>query len=166
MVGDLSPAAKACGDCGLCCKIMGVTALAKPAGRWCRHFGKATGCAIYGERPDDCRVFNCLWLLTDALGPEWKPTVAGFVLHSEAGGTRLIVECDPARPHDWRRAPYEAALRRWSEAPGMEVLVLAGARGVRLGAGDQPVRRAGSSAAESDAGRSTHRPRVSGPAGR
>ena len=58
---------KSCGDCGLCCKIMGVTALEKPAGRWCRHFGKTTGCAIYEDRPNDCRVFNCLWLLTEAL---------------------------------------------------------------------------------------------------
>lgn len=40
---------KTCGDCGLCCKIMGVTALEKPAGRWRRHFGKTTGCTIYGQ---------------------------------------------------------------------------------------------------------------------
>ena len=83
---------KACGDCGLCCKLMGVTALAKPAGKWCRHFSKARGCAIYADRPDDCRVFNCLWLLTEALDADWKPSRAGFVLHSEQGGARLIVD--------------------------------------------------------------------------
>lgn len=117
---------------------MAVAALDKPAGRWCRRFSKAAGCSIYADRPDDCRVFNCLWLLTDALGPEWKPSVAGFVLHADDG--RLIVESDPARPHDWRRAPYEARLRDWA-ATGQDVLVFAGPRGVRLGDADTPVRR-------------------------
>ena len=120
---------------------MGVTALDKPAGKWCRHFSKAAGCAVYETRPGDCRVFNCLWLLTGALDAAWKPTVAGFVLHSEADGTRLIVECDAARPHDWRREPYQSTLRRWAAA-GQEVLVMAGKRGVRLGAVDTEVRRA------------------------
>ena len=134
--------ARSCGDCGLCCKLMGVTALGKPAGKWCRQFSKSSGCAIYEDRPDDCRVFNCLWLLTGALDESWKPTTAGFVLHSEMGGARLVVECDPARPHDWRHPPYEATLRRWAAAEGQEVLVFAGSRGVRLGAPDTPVRRA------------------------
>jgi hypothetical protein len=58
------------------------------------------------------------------------------------GGARLVVECDPARPHDWRRAPYQATLRRWAAAEGQEVLVFAGTRGVRLGEPDTPVRRA------------------------
>lgn len=132
---------KDCGTCGLCCKLMGVTALQKPAGRWCRHFGKTTGCAIYADRPSDCRVFNCLWLLTEALEEVWKPSVAGFVLHSEQGGARLIVECDAARPHDWRREPYEAQLRRWAASGDLEVLVFAGQRGLRLGATNSPVRR-------------------------
>ncbi|MDO9586527.1 MAG: YkgJ family cysteine cluster protein [Brevundimonas sp.] len=133
--------ANSCGDCGLCCKLMGVTALQKPTGKWCRRFSKAGGCAIYDERPDDCRVFNCLWLLTEALDEGWKPTTAGFVLHSERDGARLIVECDAARPHDWRREPYETTLRRWAAAPGQEVLVFAGSRGVRLGDPDALVRR-------------------------
>lgn len=120
---------------------MGVAALDKPAGKWCRHFSKASGCAVYADRPDDCRVFNCLWLLTDALDETWKPTTAGFVLHSEQGGARLVVECDAARPHDWRREPYQTTLRRWAASPGLEVLVFAGARGVRLGETDTAVRR-------------------------
>lgn len=121
---------------------MGVTALAKPQGKWCPHFSRHQGCSIYEQRPEDCRIFNCLWLLTDALGPEWKPSVCGFVLHSENGGLRLIVECDATRPHDWRRDPYGATLRRWADA-GQEVLVFTGHRGLLLGATDQVVRRIG-----------------------
>jgi hypothetical protein len=63
-------------------------------------------------------------------------------MHSEQGGARLIVECDAARPHDWRREPYQAELRRWADAEGQEVLVFAGKRGLRLGATDTAVRRA------------------------
>ena len=111
----------------------------KPAGRRCLHHSKARGCAIYADRPEDCRIFNCLWLLTDALDEEWKPDRAGFVLHSDQG--RLIVEADPSRPHDWRRPAYEPALRLWAAA-GQEVLVFNGQQGLRLGAaGDRPVRR-------------------------
>ncbi|MFN3670203.1 MAG: YkgJ family cysteine cluster protein [Brevundimonas sp.] len=132
---------KSCGECGLCCKLMGVAALAKPAGRWCRHFSKTRGCGVYEDRPADCRVFNCLWLLTDALDERWKPATAGFVLHSEQAGAQLVVECDASRPHDWRREPYQSTLRRWASAPGQEVLVFAGTRGVRLGDPDTPVRR-------------------------
>lgn len=133
---------RACGECGLCCKLMGVAALDKPPGRWCRHFRRASGCDAYRQRPDDCRIFNCLWLLTEALDEKWKPTQAGFLMHAEAGGARLIVECDPARPHDWKRSPYHETLVLWAEA-GQEVLVFAGRRGVRLGAAgrESPVRR-------------------------
>lgn len=47
---------KSCGDCGLGCKLMGVTTLDKPVGRWFRHFGKTSGRARYDDRPTDCRA--------------------------------------------------------------------------------------------------------------
>jgi hypothetical protein len=47
---------KSCSDCGLCCTPMGVTALDKPVGRWCRHFSKTSGRALYDDRPNDCRA--------------------------------------------------------------------------------------------------------------
>lgn len=76
------------------------------------------------------RIFNCTWLLTDALDAAWKPTTAGFLMHSEPG--RLIVECDPARPHDWRRSPYQEILTRWAGDPALDVLIFAGRQGLRL----------------------------------
>ena len=53
---------KDCGDCGLCCKLMGVASLDKPPGKWCSHFRRASGCAVYADRPGDCIAFNCTWL--------------------------------------------------------------------------------------------------------
>ncbi len=134
---------KDCGDCGLCCKLMGVASLDKPPGKWCGHFRRATGCAVYADRPGDCIAFNCTWLLTVALDAAWKPSVAGFLMHSENEGRRLIVECDPARPHDWRREPYQTTLRGWAASGDVELLVFAGRRGFRLAAhGETAVRRA------------------------
>jgi hypothetical protein len=106
---------KPCGGCSLCCKLMGVEAIAKPADIWCRHFAKGVGCAIYAERPGACRAFQCLWSLTDGLGEEWRPDRSKLVLSSDADG-RVIVEVDPATPSAWRREPYHSVFRTWSDA--------------------------------------------------
>ena len=52
---------RSCGDCTLCCKVMAVDAIKKPANKWCQHVCKA-GCEIYEERPQDCIDFECGWL--------------------------------------------------------------------------------------------------------
>lgn len=137
-----APPARVCGDCGLCCKIMGVEAIGKPPRKWCRHFRRGHGCDVYTERPAACAAFNCIWLLAENLGDAWRPDRAGFVMHSENDGRRLVIEVDPSRPHDWRREPYHATLLAW--ARGVEVLVLVAARGVRLApnGAETPIRRA------------------------
>ena len=131
---------KSCGDCGLCCKLMGVRELEKSAGKWCTHFRRGRGCDAYETRPSSCRTFNCTWLLAEGLGPDWKPSHCGFVMHVDAG--RLILECDPSRPHAWRAQPFLSVLRDWA-GQGQEVLIFAGRRGLRLNAdGETPVARA------------------------
>ncbi len=55
-----------CGDCLLCCKVLAVAALDKPANRWCLHANLgAHRCDIYEDRPEECRAFDCLWLKHD-----------------------------------------------------------------------------------------------------
>ena len=54
--------ARLCGECTSCCTVMAVTELNKPRGQACKHIC-ASGCAIYDERPDSCRRFDCLWRL-------------------------------------------------------------------------------------------------------
>jgi hypothetical protein len=41
---------KSCGDCGMCCKVLHIGELDKPAGQWCGVFRKGSGCGDY--RPD------------------------------------------------------------------------------------------------------------------
>ena len=92
---------KSCGDCSLCCKVLHVESLGKPAGRWCEHRG-AGGCAIHGRHPDDCKAFACNWLQWETLGPEWRPDVSGFLIRHEPGQRRLCVDVDLERPGAWR----------------------------------------------------------------
>lgn len=122
---------RSCGDCGMCCKLMGVQALAKPPHAWCGHFRKGAGCAIYADRPRACADYACYWLQAKHLGPEWRPDRARFVLHREDDGQRLVVEVDPARPDAWRKPPFYGTLRVWAQqgaAKGLPLNVIVGER--------------------------------------
>ncbi len=126
---------RSCGECGMCCKLMGVEALAKPPHAWCGHFRKGAGCAIYADRPKACADYACYWLQAKHLGPEWRPDRARFVLHREDGGQRLVVEVDPARPDAWRKPPFYGTLRAWAEqgaAKGLSLNVIVGERAWEL----------------------------------
>lgn len=122
---------RACGNCTLCCKTVAVQELAKPPGIWCRHCSRSGGCAIYDLRPADCRDFHCEWMMSKALGPEWKPDRAKFVLIVTPTG-HLAACVDPGFPSAWRRAPYYQALGQWareraenpwSSWPGVDVWI-------------------------------------------
>lgn len=52
---------RSCGECTLCCTIMGVVELKKPVHTNCEH-QSCFGCKIYEDRPSSCKEFKCLWL--------------------------------------------------------------------------------------------------------
>jgi hypothetical protein len=115
---DAEPAlvpGRSCGTCSLCCKVYSVKELEKPAGRWCVHSVKGGGCGIHLERPHVCRQFFCSWRFDPNLGPEWKPEVSRFVLSADPAWQALVVMVDPDMPLAWKRAPYYAMLRKFSE---------------------------------------------------
>ena len=105
---------RACGSCSLCCKAVGVEELDKPIGVWCRHCAKGKGCGIYETRPASCRVFMCQWMLSEGLGPEWKPDRAKFALLRSDRGRHLTAFVDPGFPTAWRRSPYYDNLKAWA----------------------------------------------------
>ena len=115
---DLEPAApiaaRQCGDCALCCKLLAVEELAKPPHKWCEHFEPGTGCAIYEKRPAACATFKCLWLGQPELGEAWKPNRSHFVLYLDAPQKQLVVSVDPAYPSAWRQSPYLQTFRHWA----------------------------------------------------
>jgi hypothetical protein len=96
----------------MCCKVIRVVELEKPAGVWCRHAQPGHGCSIYADRPTPCQVFQCLWLQEPETPDVLKPERAKVVLSSTE--TKLIAHCDPADPTAWRREPMYSFLKRQS----------------------------------------------------
>lgn len=102
---------RVCGECSVCCTIVGVASLHKPPGRPCVHMGPE-GCSIFGqpERPLECSRFKCAWLH----GADWvkKPDIGGVVAWGNAGGV-VLDECWPgaSRSLDIRGVAQRAGAR-------------------------------------------------------
>ena len=121
---------KSCGECGMCCKLLAIQSLDKPAGAWCGHFKRAAGCGVYEDRPPACRGFICLWLDSEKLDEAWRPDRAKFPMYTEKDGQRLNVIVDPNQPGAWKREPYYRRLKAMSELAleGRELVVCIGDR--------------------------------------
>lgn len=116
-----------CGDCTLCCKVMAIEELAKPASSWCPHCKPGRGCLIYPDRPTECQTFRCLWLVNDRLDQQWKPNKSKLVLTTSEDG--IEVRCDPGFPDAWRKEPYRREIREWAmsgETHDVTVVVIVG----------------------------------------
>jgi hypothetical protein len=93
----------ACKGCTLCCTLLAVLELDKPADVPCKHITD-TGCAIYEDRPQSCRDVECLWLLTRnrpreftvAMPAATRPDRTGVVVTAHEG--YVVFHVDPARP--------------------------------------------------------------------
>jgi RNase P protein component len=127
---------RACGECSLCCKLLYIKELDKPANQWCPHCrpGKG-GCSIWGATHDICKTYFCGWRLTSAFGDEWFPLKSHMVVSltrpKENGVQVLMVTVDPLHGEAWRREPYRQQLREWARrgataADAMVVIVRVG----------------------------------------
>ena len=136
---------RACGTCTLCCKILAIPELDKPAFQWCTHCTVGEGCTIHAERPETCRTFFCSYLVSPDLGDEWKPSKARFVLTYNRGPNRINVHVDPGRLDAWRKEPYLTQIRRWAHTAAStrgQVIVWEGPSAVAiLPAGEKPLGR-------------------------
>jgi hypothetical protein len=120
---------RSCEDCTLCCKVMAIDQLEKPAGSWCQNCSPGRGCKIYAERPTECQTFNCLWLSDERLGVHWKPNKSKIVLTTSDDG--LEIRCDPGFPDAWRKEPFRSQIGKWAEAGELNdvtILVVVGER--------------------------------------
>src|SRR4051812_22220103 len=76
---------KECGDCTLCCDLVGVGEIDKPPFTVCRFLSSPLtpgkhGCTIYKERPRGCRQWSCLWLTSPDWPDELRPDRCGVVV--------------------------------------------------------------------------------------
>lgn len=106
---------RACGSCTSCCSLVPVESLKKPAGQRCRFQRIGRGCAIYSNRPLDCRAWSCKWLTNDDTADLRRPDFSHYVvdmipdfitIHPEGHPplTMPIIQvwCDPNYPEAWR----------------------------------------------------------------
>ena len=69
-----------CTPCTVCCEVLKVDELDKPAGVRCEHCDPEKGCTIYDKRFPICREYQCLWL-KGAFGPrtDLRPDQCGVI---------------------------------------------------------------------------------------
>ncbi len=124
---------RSCRDCTLCCKLVAVHELKKPAQSWCEHCEIGVGCKVYETRPADCRTFYCGWLVDPRIADAWEPNRSKMVVKFEA--RRIVIHVDKDRRGQWRREPYHSQIRAWAQA-GMahqgEVIVWEGLDALRI----------------------------------
>ena len=124
-----------CNGCMLCCKLLPIAAdlgsEPKPAGKPCPQQRHGKGCAIYHDRPLECRMWSCQWLLNpnDTAGLP-RPDRAHYVIdpmpdtlryHSDEAGideTVLAIQVwiDPA----FSEVAHDPALRAYLAKKGAE----------------------------------------------
>ncbi len=101
---------KACGPCTMCCSALEITELMKPAGPLCANCRLKGGCAIYSNRPQVCRDFECEWLTRRDLTRRFRPDLAGVILMDDADSDEYRAVCPPERPMTWRQPQVFAHL--------------------------------------------------------
>jgi hypothetical protein len=71
-----------CGDCTLCCKLVPVKEIDKPANTRCKHQRQIKGCLVYhtNKMPFSCHIWNCRWLVNDDTHNLARPDRSHFVI--------------------------------------------------------------------------------------
>jgi hypothetical protein len=119
------PQRRHCGDCQLCCRLLPVAEIGKPALTKCRHQCR-TGCGIYSTKPFSCAAWSCQWLQGHDTGP--RPDRAHLAIDpmpdyvtardNATGEKRTMgvwqVWADPAH----RQAHKAPAFRKWLNEQG------------------------------------------------
>ena len=114
---------RSCGSCTVCCRVLEIRALDKPAGILCRH-NTGTACGIYRERPEACARWYCLWRKIGALPDALRPDRSGVVFSIES---RPPIATAPSETCIVGRAVDGAqAFDRWDVAEAFAMFVREG----------------------------------------
>lgn len=93
---------------------MKIAEIDKPPGRWCAQCRPGAGCAIYPQRPEECRDFTCAFLTNPDLGEDWRPDRSKLVVTLEGDGRMVAVHVDASQPDGWRRRPFFDKIKKWA----------------------------------------------------
>lgn len=118
-----------CGGCTLCCDLLEVAALNKPANTACKHCDYGVGCSIYGQqvRPFACSAYQCAYLFNASWHESLRPDRCGVVFEPFNEDERLnftaCVSLD--RPNAWQEGAAAIAINRMLRE-GCAVIVVVG----------------------------------------
>jgi hypothetical protein len=119
-----------CGDCTFCCKMMGVSEMDKPPGKWCSECAIGVGCKIYDERPDGCRMFACSWAMSEefpeALRPDRCKVMFECPIEDSQGHQMITLRVDPGRPLAYREPPVWAVIQVLRQHAKTDVIIICG----------------------------------------
>jgi hypothetical protein len=122
---------KACGECNMCCQVLEIEEMAKPAGLLCKNCISGAGCAIYEDRPQVCRDFECLWKGDRRMSAPMRPDRVGTILMEDPDSDEYRAVCDPTRPLAWRTPAVFQHLVQMAKA-GRIVVAKAGLKAWRV----------------------------------
>ncbi len=105
-----------CGACNLCCRLLEIKDMGKPAQMQCWHTGIHGGCAVHAQKETDpilraCFQFKCVWLESQTLDDLTKRGTRSmrpdqihvlFGPFDREDPTLLYVHVDPAHKTAWR----------------------------------------------------------------
>ena len=98
----------ACGECSLCCKLLGIEEIDKQPGVWCRHCTPGAGCTIHEQAsyPTDCGTYVCLWRQAkdegNPLPDELRPDRCKVIVDAAKYERAHYVRCDVSSSNAWR----------------------------------------------------------------
>jgi hypothetical protein len=125
-----------CGSCTLCCRLMAIPEIEKSADKWCTHCDKGKGCKIYEVRPEPCKGWSCLWLLSqtdengdiEPMAEEMRPDRSKVIFDVGSGQYEhvLTLHVDPGRPDAWEKPEVQQMIHRWLTDDQARVVVITG----------------------------------------
>lgn len=72
-----------CGDCTLCCLLLPVPEIKKPANILCKYCDGQ--CSIYDRRPEECKLFNCVYKQMDKAFINLRPDKCKVIFEKMTG---------------------------------------------------------------------------------
>jgi hypothetical protein len=133
-----------CGDCTLCCKLLPVSRIGKPANTRCVHqrHGRCKAYASLWSVSPDCKLWSCRWLTKDGTNAMSRPDRSHYVIDimpdyikawdGDAGDIREVPVVQIWVDPDYPDAHRDPALRAWIDRTKQIALVRIGDDGLVL----------------------------------